>query len=149
MAAVQKRANITKAINEYRWCFSRFWLSREWRKHVKTIVIQHAPQHIFNLDETPHFYNSQMKRTLALKGKKCQVRKWHKDRIMVLLCFSAHGTKKICPSIVSKFEKPHGLKALRHYPYHTKRHGWLEYFIVSAWSLFRKKRLARTGICSF
>jgi hypothetical protein len=61
---------------------------------VKTIVIQHAPQHIFNLDETPLFYNSQEKRTLALKGEKCQNWKWHKDRIMVLLCCSADGTKK-------------------------------------------------------
>jgi hypothetical protein len=77
--------------------------AEKWQKHVKTIVIQHAAQHILNLDETPLFYNSQMKRTLALKREKCQGGKWHEDRTMVLLCCSADDTKKICPSIISKF----------------------------------------------
>jgi len=91
-------------------------------ENVKRIVIQHASQYIFNLDETSLFYNSQVKRTLELKGEKCQGGKWHKDRIMVLLCCSADGTKKICQSVISKFVKPHGLKALKHYPYDYKSH---------------------------
>jgi hypothetical protein len=41
---------------------------------------------------------------------------------MVLLCCSADGTKKICQSIISKFVKPHGLKALRNYPHDYKSH---------------------------
>jgi hypothetical protein len=38
-----------------------------------------------NMDKTSLFYNVQLKRTLALKGKKCQGGKGYKDRMTSLM----------------------------------------------------------------
>jgi hypothetical protein len=49
--------------------------SDKWRENVAPIIEQCAPQDAFNMDETAMFYNAQPKRTLDIKGERCDGRK--------------------------------------------------------------------------
>jgi hypothetical protein len=69
----------------------------------------------FNMDETALFYNAQPKRTIAIKGKRRNGGKAYKDRVTVLLCCNADGSKKLWPLTVGKFEKPRCMKSVKHY----------------------------------
>jgi hypothetical protein len=80
--------------------------AENWQENVKPIVTRYAPKDFFNLDEMALFCNAQPKRTLALKGEKCQGGKGYEDCVMVLLFCNADGNKKLLPLIVRKFEKP-------------------------------------------
>ena len=103
------------------------------------------PQRAFSFWMKHHYFTiHKCIRLLSLKGEKCQGRKWCKDRMMVLLCCSADSTKKICPSIISKFEKPHGLKALRQYPYDYKspKKTWVTGRFSSEWLVSFEKKMA-------
>jgi hypothetical protein len=136
-------------LSEWRKCFSRPGFGREVVSKCETIT-QYAPKDIFNLEETALFYNAQPRRTLALKGQNCQGGKGYKDRVTVLLCCNAGGSKKLCPLIVGKFEKPHCLKCLKHWPckYKSSKTIWMqEDCLESGWSLSRGKWCARTGMC--
>jgi hypothetical protein len=62
---------------------NRHGFSKEVARKCET---QYVPKDIFNVNETTLFYNAQSKITPVLKGEKCQVGKWYKDCVMVLLC---------------------------------------------------------------
>jgi hypothetical protein len=51
------------------------------------------------MDETAMFYNAQPKRTLDIKGERCDGRKAYKDGVTVLLCFNADGSEKLRPLV--------------------------------------------------
>jgi len=87
-----------------------------------------------------HFYNIQPKETLAFKGWKFEREKRHKDRVTVMLIYSADGSAKVCPFIANKCEKPHCLRVWRIIHViqnHTKMYGGLEDCFLSCWSLLR------------
>jgi hypothetical protein len=44
----------------------------QWQEHVKPILTQYSSKDILNLDESALYCNGHLKRTLALKGEKCQ-----------------------------------------------------------------------------
>jgi hypothetical protein len=102
---------------------------------VEPIVTQQAPKDIFNLDKVGLFYNAQPKKTLALKGEKCQGGKGYKDGVTFLLCCNADGSEKLRPFIVGKFEKPRCSKGWKHYPseYKSPKNGWMTGRLFREW----------------
>jgi hypothetical protein len=75
------------------------YASDKWRENVAPIIEQYAPQDIFIMDETAMFYNAQPKRTLDIKGERCDGGKSYKDRITVLLCCNADASEKLRPLV--------------------------------------------------
>jgi hypothetical protein len=94
---------------------------------VAPIIEQYVPQEIFNMDETALFYNAQMKRTLGIKGERCHGGKAYKNRVTMLLCYNADGSENLRPLVVGKFEKPHCMKGIKHYPcdYKSSENAWV------------------------
>jgi hypothetical protein len=90
------------------------------------------------------FCNVQLIRTLALKGEKCQRGRGYEDRMTVLVCCNADGSEKLCPLIVSKFEKPHCLKGLRHYPcyYKSSKSMWVTGRLFREWLFGFERKMA-------
>jgi hypothetical protein len=69
--------------------------SDKWRENVAPII----EQDIFNMDKMAMFYNVQPKRTLDIKGERCDGRKAYKDKVTVLLYFNADGSEKLWPLV--------------------------------------------------
>jgi hypothetical protein len=83
-------------------------LAVQWPEHVKPVTTHDTPNDIFNLAKMALFHYVQLKKTLALKGQKCQGGKGYKGRGMVL-CSNADGRKKLQPLRTGKFKKPYCL----------------------------------------
>jgi hypothetical protein len=69
-------------------------------------------QRIFLTQKKQLFYILPHKRTLALKGEKCQGVKGCKDREALLMCCMADGNHKLHPLAAGKFEEIHCWKDL-------------------------------------
>jgi hypothetical protein len=117
---------------------------RKWPENVKPIVTQYALKDIFNTDETALFYNAQLKRIRKLKEQNCQEGNRYKERVTVLLCCNADGSKKLHPLIVGKFKKPHCLKWLKYYPcdYKSSKNVWVTGRLFRQWLVSFKRKMA-------
>ncbi|XP_064462138.1 tigger transposable element-derived protein 6-like [Ornithodoros turicata] len=115
-------------------------------EHLTTILEKYAPEHVYNADETALFYQMLPKRTLMLKGERCEGGKHSKQRFSVLLCVNMDGTDKRAPLVIGKSKKPHCFKGKRipvKYTSNTK--AWMSRVIFREWVTDFDRDMAKKG----
>lgn len=82
------------------------------RKLRQVIVENNLPKDaIFNADETGIFWKSLPEKTYVNFAEKCAPgRKTSKERITILVCCNATGSKKIKPLLIGKSQKPRAFR---------------------------------------
>lgn len=80
------------------------------RKRLQELIATFDLENVYNADETGLFFRLGPNRTLATKSDKAKGIKKDKERITVLLCCNATGTKKIKPFVIGKFQNPRCFK---------------------------------------
>jgi hypothetical protein len=88
------------------------WLCTVWPKMREG----HPDSGIFNADETGLFFRLTPERTLKFKGEICVGGKLSKDRVTVLVCANAVGTKKRKLFVTGKSKNPRSLKNIKSMP---------------------------------
>ena len=80
------------------------------RESLQELLIGHDLNDIYNADETGLFFRLGPDQTLATKSDNAKGFKKDKERITVLLCCNASGTRKVLPFVLGKAKKPHCFK---------------------------------------
>ena len=76
------------------------------RKNLQEIIATFDIENVYNADETGLFFRLAPNKTLASKSDKAKGIKKDKERVTVLLCCNATGTKKIKPFVIGKSRNP-------------------------------------------
>jgi hypothetical protein len=85
------------------------WLSTVWPKMREG----YPDSDIFSADKMGLFFTLTPERTLKFKGEKCIGGKLSKDRVTVLVCANADGTKKRKLFEIGKSQNPRCLKNIK------------------------------------
>lgn len=82
------------------------------RKLQQVIMENNIPKDaIFNADETGIFWKALPDKTYVHSGERCAPgRKMSKERVTVLVCSNASGSKKIKPLLIGKAQKPRAFR---------------------------------------
>ena len=80
------------------------------RKELQQVIATFNIDDVYNADETGLFFRLGPNKTLASKGDKAKGTKKDKERITVLLCCNATGTKKLKPFVIGKVKNPRCFK---------------------------------------
>ena len=79
-------------------------------KRKETFTRDNNLENVYNADETGLFFRLGPNRTLATRNDKAKGIKKDKERVTVLLCCNATGTKKLKPFVIGKFKNPRCFK---------------------------------------
>ncbi|XP_066261172.1 tigger transposable element-derived protein 1-like [Euwallacea similis] len=98
----------------------------------------YCPDQVFDADETGLFWKKMPSRTFIAKSEKTAIGfKAAKDRITLLLCSNASGTRILKPLIINKTLHPRGLKNtnLAELPVHfmANKKAWVTLAIFTTW----------------
>ena len=80
------------------------------RERLQELLVGYDLNDIYNADETGLFFRLGPDQTLATKSDNAKGFKKDKERITVLLCCNASGTKKVLPFVLGKAKKPQCFK---------------------------------------
>ena len=99
------------------------------RKLLQDIIATFNLESVYNADETGLFFRLGPNRTLASRNDKAKGIKKDKERVTVLLCCNATGTKKLKPFVIGKFKNPRCFKnvnlATLPVRYSNNRNAWM------------------------
>ena len=76
------------------------------RKKLQELIAAFNLENVYNADETGLFFRLGPNKTLATKNDRAKGTKKDKERITVLLCCNATGTKKLKPFVIGKSRNP-------------------------------------------
>ena len=99
------------------------------RKLLQEIIATFNLENVYNADETGLFFRLGPNRTLATRNDKAKGIKKDKERVTVLLCCNATGTKKLKPFVIGKFKNSRCFKnvnlATPSVRYSNNRNAWI------------------------
>jgi len=82
------------------------------RKRLQELIALFDIENVYNADETGLFFRLGPNKTLATKNDKAKGTKKNKERITVLLCCNATGSKKFKPLVIGKYQNPRCFKKI-------------------------------------
>ena len=82
------------------------------RTKLQELIALFNIENVYNADETGLFFRLGPNKTLATKNDKAKGTKKNKERVTVLLCCNAIGTKKIKPLVIGKYQNPRCFKKI-------------------------------------
>ena len=107
------------------------WLSES----LPQLMMNYAPQDVFNADETELLWRLLPDKTFSFKGDQCRGGKKSKERISLLVCANMDGTETLPLLAIGKFTKPRCFKGVNSLPaiYKANKKAWMVSEIFTEW----------------
>lgn len=84
-------------------------IMQDWADRLPELMSGYEARDIYNLDESGFFFRSSANKTLRMKGGECKGDKTSKERLTVMLCANAVGSKERA-LVIGKSKKPRCFK---------------------------------------
>ena len=81
----------------------------DWKRHLAALVEGYAIEDQFNAEETDVFYRYLPRKSMVFKGESCKDGKSAKERLSIMLCYSATG-EKLKPRVIGNATRPRDFK---------------------------------------